>query len=274
VAVRTADLEKTNQQLALDKRGAETSSLSKSVFLANLSHELRTPLNHIIGYSEMVQEELEDAGLDDLVADVGKIRNASSQLMKWVEEIIDLSKIESGRSDLAHQLFPITDLVEEVTKRLRPEAGNTLTVELPGSLGEMNGDRERVARVLFNLLENAENGKTALKVSRKTVGEMDWLTFVVQDTGAGISPKVLENLFKGSADAADETLSSSGFGANALMLAITHRLVLAMGGNLTGESELGIGSTFTLPADMKSHLEKPHVRKASNLFIRDILNLK
>ncbi|HBP11058.1 MAG TPA: hypothetical protein DD452_03875 [Nitrospina sp.] len=90
------------------------------------------------------------------------------------------------------------------------------------------------------------------------------------------SPKVLENLFKGSADAADETLSSSGFGANALMLAITHRLVLAMGGNLTGESELGIGSTFTLrlPADMKSHLEKPHVRKASNLFIRDILNLK
>ena len=189
VAVRTADLEKTNQQLALDKRGAETSSLSKSVFLANLSHELRTPLNHIIGYSEMVQEELEDAGLDDLVADVGKIRNASSQLMKWVEEIIDLSKIESGRSDLAHQLFPITDLVEEVTKRLRPEAGNTLTVELPGSLGEMNGDRERVARVLFNLLENAENGKTALKVSRKTVGEMDWLTFVVQDTGAGITAR-------------------------------------------------------------------------------------
>ena len=187
--MRTADLEKTNQQLALDKRGAETSSLSKSVFLADLSHELRTPLNHIIGYSEMVQEELEDAGLDDLVADVGKIRNASSQLMKWVEEIIDLSKIESGRSDLAHQLFPITDLVEEVTKRLRPEAGNTLTVELPGSLGEMNGDRERVARVLFNLLENAENGKTALKVSRKTVGEMDWLTFVVQDTGAGITAR-------------------------------------------------------------------------------------
>ena len=109
--------------------------------------------------------------------------------MKWVEEIIDLSKIESGRSDLAHQVFPITDLVEEVTKRLRPEAGNTLTVELPGSLGEMNGDRERVARVLFNLLENAENGKTALKVSRKTVGEMDWLTFVVQDTGAGITAR-------------------------------------------------------------------------------------
>jgi signal transduction histidine kinase len=161
VAVRTADLEKTNQQLALDKRGAETSSLSKSVFLANLSHELRTPLNHIIGFSEMIQEELEDKGLDDLVADISKIRKASTQLMKWVEEIIDLSKIESGRSELKHQLFSVTDLVEEVTRKIRPEAekqGNTLTVELPGSPGEMNGDQERVARVLFNLLENAENG--------------------------------------------------------------------------------------------------------------------
>ena len=93
----------------------------------------------------MIQKELEDDGLDGLVGDVSKIRKASSQLMKWVEEIIDLSKIESGRSDLAYQLFPITNLVEEVTKRLRPEAGNTLTVELLGSLGEMNGDRERVS---------------------------------------------------------------------------------------------------------------------------------
>ena len=144
VAVRTKDLEKTNQQLAFDKRGAETSSLSKSVFLANLSHELRTPLNHIIGYSEMIQEELEDDGLDGLVGDVSKIRKASSQLMKWVEEIIDLSKIESGRSELEHQSFSVTDLVEEVTEKIRSEAekpGNTLTVELPGSLGEMNGDR-------------------------------------------------------------------------------------------------------------------------------------
>ena len=123
VAVRTKDLEKTNQQLAFDKRGAETFSLSKSVFLANLSHELGTPLNHIIGYSEMIQEELEDDGLDGLVGDVSKIRNkASSQLMKWVEEIIDLSKIESGRSELKHQLFSVTDLVEEVTRKIRPEA--------------------------------------------------------------------------------------------------------------------------------------------------------
>ncbi|MEE3347416.1 MAG: HAMP domain-containing sensor histidine kinase [Nitrospinota bacterium] len=205
--------------MAFDKRGAETFSLSKPVFLANLSHELRTPLNHIIGYSEMIQEELEDDGLDGLVGDVSKIRKASSQLMKWVEEIIDLSKIESGRSELEHQSFSVTDLVEEVTEKIRSEAekpGNTLTVELPGSPGEMTGDRERADRVLFNILENAcratENGKIVLKVSREAVGEMDWLTFAVQDTGVGISPKILENLFKGSAD---DTLSSSGLGATA-----------------------------------------------------------
>jgi signal transduction histidine kinase len=281
VAVRTADLEKSLQQLALDKREAETSSLSKSFFLANLSHELRTPLNHIIGYSEMIQEELEDAGLDDLVADVSKIRKASDDLVKWVEEIIDLSKIESGHSELEHQLFSVTDLVSEAAEKARSQAeksGNTLTVDLADSLGELNGDRDRVERVLFNLLQNAcrvtENGKISLKVSREAVGETDWLTFVVQDSGAGVSPKILENLFKGYTEA-DETLSS-GFGADALMLAITHRLVLVMGGNLNGESELGAGSTFTLrlPADMKSHLEKPHVVKASNLFIRDILTTR
>lgn len=279
VAVRTADLEKSHQQLALDKREAETSSLSKSVFLANLSHELRTPLNHIIGYCEMVQEELEDEGLDSLIADMGKIRNASDQLMKWVEEIIDLSKIESGRSELEHVLFSVADLVEEVLSKVRPDAekaANTLTIDLPDSLGQLNGDRGRVERVLFNLMQTAchrtVNGKIWLKASRETVGETDWLTLMVQDTGKGISPKILENLFKGYTEA-DETLSSE-FGADALMLAITHRLVLVMGGNLNGESELGAGSTFTLrlPADMKSHLDKPHVVKATNLFIRDILN--
>ena len=153
------------------------------------------------------------------------------------------------------------------------------TVDLLSSPGELKGDRERVGRIMFNLLENScratQNGKIMLKVSRETVGETDWLDFNVQDTGAGINPKILENLFSKGYNHADETLSSSGFGADALLLAITHRLVLVMGGNLSGESELGIGSTFTLrlPADMKSHLEKPHVVKASNLFIRDILNL-
>jgi signal transduction histidine kinase len=280
VAVRTADLDKSNQQLSLDKRGAETSSLSKSVFLANLSHELRTPLNHIIGYSELIQEELEEEDLGHLVADVMKIRKASNQLMNWVEEIIDLSKIESGRSELDHQLFSITDLIDNVLEKSRLQAeklGNELTVDLSDSLGELNGDRDRVERVIFNLLENSnrvtENEKILLKVSRETVGETDWVTFEIQDTGEGISPKVLESLFKGYTD---ETVSSSGFGAEALLLAITHRLVLAMGGNLNGKSELGVGSTFTLrlPADMKTHLEKPHVAKATNLFIRDILNLK
>ncbi|MBT3921265.1 MAG: hypothetical protein HOF21_01695 [Nitrospina sp.] len=281
VVVRTAELEKTLQKLTLDQREAETSSLSKSVFLANLSHELRTPLNHIIGYSEMLQEELEDEGLDNLITDAGKIREASGQLMKWVEEIIDLSKIESGHSELDYQNFALTDLINEVVNKIgsgAEELGNKIIIDLPESLGELNGDRKRVERVLINLLENAcrttQNGKVLLSGGREAVGDSDWLTFSVQDFGAGIDPKILKNLFKGYTHA-DETLSSE-FGADALMLAITHRLVLALGGNLNGESEQGVGSTFTLrlPADMKSHLEKPHVVKATNLFIRDILNVK
>lgn len=283
VAVRTADLEQSNQQLALDKRDAETSSLSKTVFLANLSHELRTPLNHIIGYSEMIQEELEDKGLEELLADAKKIRMASGKLMRWVEEIIDLSKIETGRSELHHQLFSLSDMVKEVKEKITPEveeSGNTLSVDLPESPYELMGDRERLVRVLLNLLENAchftKNGKLSLQVIREEVGETDWLTFVVQDTGKGISSEILENLFKKGYNKADETLSSSGFGAEALLLAITHRLILVVGGHLNGEYKEGFGSTYTLrlPADMKSHLEKPHVLKATNVFIRDILKLK
>jgi signal transduction histidine kinase len=279
VAVRTADLEQSHQKMALEKRGAETSSLSKSVFLANLSHELRTPLNHIIGYSEMIQEELEDEGLDHLVADIMKIRKSSGKLMKWVEEIIDLSKIESGRAELDHQLFSVADLVNELAENVKPKiesSGNALSIDLSDSSGEITGDRDRMERVLLNLLEvschSTENGEIKFGVSRQAVGETDWLAFVVQDNGAGINPKVLENLFSKGYDHTDETLSSSGFGAEALLLAITHRLVLAMGGNLSGKSENGSTFTLRLPADMKSHLEKPHVAKATNLFIRNILN--
>ncbi len=279
IAVRTVELEESNRQLALDKDEAETSSLSKSVFLANLSHELRTPLNHIMGYSEIVQEELEDEGQDSLVEDIKKIRKASNQLMKWVEEIIDLSKIESGRSELEYEEFLVKDLIDKVLERARLEVerhGNTLSVDLSNSLGELKGDRGRVERILLNLMENAsnntKNGKISLMVRRENVGETDWLSFIVKDTGAGINPKILENLFRGYTEA-DEKLSS-GFGADALMLAITHRLVLVMGGNLNGDSELGSGTTFTLrlPGNMETHLEKPHVMKAANLFIRDMLS--
>jgi len=279
IEIRTGELEESNKKLALDKREAETSSLSKSVFLANLSHELRTPLNHIIGYSEMLQEEMQDGGLEDFLPDIEKIRASSCSLIKWVEEIIDLSKIESGRSELQHQKFLVEDLVHDLSQKIQEDmnqAGNEFTIDVDA--GEINGDRERILRTLFNLVANAcnttQNGKVSLRVRQEMVEDIGWISFEIKDTGAGINPKILENLFKGYTQA-DENLSS-GFGGEALMLAICHRLSLIMGGNILAESELGAGSKFTLrlPMDMKSHLSKPHVVRATNLFIQDILKMK
>ncbi len=277
--IHTRDLEDTNKKLTLDKREAITASLSKSVFLANLSHELRTPINHIMGYSEMLQEEMQDEGLEDFLPDIEKIRASSDSLMKWVEEIIDLSKIESGRSELEHEKFKVKDLLDELSQKVQEEmdkAENSFQID--EGEGEIEGDRGRVFRVLLNLLINAcqttQKGEISLKVSRETVGDIGWISFEVKDTGVGISPKILENLFKGYTHA-DENLSS-GFGGEALILAICHRLSLVMGGNIHAESELGVGSTFSLrlPVDMKTHLSKPHVVRATNLFIQDILKMK
>lgn len=281
IEIRTEELEENNKKLALEKREAATSSLSKSVFLANLSHELRTPLNHIIGYSEMLQEELQDEGLEDFVSDVEKIRTSSCSMMKWVEEIIDLSKIESGRSELQHEEFSVEELVDELSQKVQGDmnqAENEFHIDCPEETGDINGDRERVFRALFNLVNNAchttQKGKISLRVNCEQVEDIGWISFEVKDTGAGINPKILENLFKGYTHA-DENLSS-GFGGEALMLAICHRLSLVMGGNIYAESELGVGSKFTLrlPMDMKTHLSKPHVVRATNLFIQDILKMK
>lgn len=279
IEIRTGELAEVNKKLNLEKREAEISSASKSVFLANLSHELRTPLNHIIGYSEMLEEEMQDEGLEKFLPDIEKIRTASCNLMKWVEEIIDLSKIESGRSELQHQVFSVAELMQELSLKVQEDMNRAENeLQINADAGELNGDRGRILRVLSNLLGNAchstSKGKVTLSVTREKVDEIEWVSFVVKDTGAGINPKILVNLFK-TYTHADETLSS-GFGGEALMLAICHRMSLIMGGNIYAESELGVGSVFTLrlPADMKTHLSKPHVVRATNLFIQDILKFK
>jgi signal transduction histidine kinase len=195
--------------LILDKREAITASLSNA---------LRTPINHIIGYSEMLQEKMQDGGLVDFLPDIEKIRASSDGLMKWVEKIIGLSKIESGWSELQHEKFMVKDLLEELSQKVQVEmdkAENVLHIDEDGR--EIEGDRGRVFRVLSNLLTNAcqttHKGEISLRVSRETVGDVGWISFDIKDTEAVINPKILKNLFKGYTHADD--YMSSGFGGEA-----------------------------------------------------------
>lgn len=281
ITVHAEELKKKNSELELSLREAQTASQSKSVFLANMSHELRTPLNAIIGYSEMLQDEAADEGHEGLVPDLQKIHDAGKDLLHWVDEILDLSKIESGRTELQIDSFTAKDLMEEIKTSVVPameKADNNLIIRWQDEVGLIKGDRSRIRLVLSALIDNAskatKKGNVFVEPQREIVDGIDWVNFAVTDYGAGIDSKLLQNLFKDYTQT--DSAVSSAYGGTALGLAICHRFSLIMGGNISAESELGKGSTFTLrlPVDVKAHLSKTHVIRGTNRLIIDLLNLK
>ncbi len=154
------------------KESADAASQAKSQFLANMSHELRTPLNAIIGYSEMLQEEVEDLDQKQLTPDLQKIHGAGKHLLGLINDILDLSKVEAGKMALYLEDFDIASMVTEVASTVQPlvaKNGNQLEVICPPDIGMMRADTTKVRQTLFNLLSNAskftENGVIRLEVS-------------------------------------------------------------------------------------------------------------
>lgn len=236
-------------QEALHK--AEAASRAKSTFLANMSHELRTPLNAIIGYSEMLEELASDEGLEDLLPDIQKIRSAGKHLLTLINDILDLSKIEAGKMELYLESFDLADLVGDVIATLHPLAhknSNKLEVSCCSELGVVFTDLTKVRQILFNLLSNAlkftENGTVRLSATREMGSNSDWVYLCVADTGIGMSVEQQQCLFEvfNQGDAS----TTRKYGGTGLGLAISRRFCQMMGGDITVESELGVGSTFTV----------------------------
>jgi len=160
------------EELQEANRALEMASQHKSQFLANMSHELRTPLNAIIGYSEMLQEEAEDAEDEAYLPDLQRINAAGKHLLGLINDILDLSKIEAGRMDLDLSTFEIGQMVKDVAAIVQPlveKNGNALVVSCPDDVGEMHADQTKVRQALFNLLSNAakftEGGRIELRVA-------------------------------------------------------------------------------------------------------------
>ncbi len=245
-------------ELRIAKRQAEAANRAKSEFLANMSHEIRTPMTAIIGYSQIL---LSEDGLDRAPparrnALEAILRNGE-HLLSVINDILDLSKIEAGKMEIEQiEVRPLT-ILEDVVSALRiraEEAKLTIDIVLETDIPEtIQSDPIRLRQILINLIGNAikftpENGRITILVSLlETASEKPQIRFAVRDTGIGMTPEQMGRLFRPFTQADSST--TRRFGGTGLGLTISRRLAEALGGDLTVESEVGKGTTFTLTAD-------------------------
>jgi signal transduction histidine kinase/CheY-like chemotaxis protein len=254
-------LSDVNTKLSERSRELAEASLAKSQFLANMSHELRTPLNAIIGYSEMIQEDVQDKGINDFIPALKKIREAGKHLLGIINDILDLSKIEAGNVSLHVEEFKISMMLEDLGTTVAPlveKNDNKLELYVQENIGTMRGDIKRLRQVLLNLLSNAakftENGKITIEASRENVDQSDWIIFRVADTGIGMTDEQKSKVFQAFSQA-DSSVTRK-FGGAGLGLVISKRFCQMMGGAIAFDSQLGKGSSFcvrlpAIPPDVK-----------------------
>ncbi|MCB1676588.1 MAG: HAMP domain-containing histidine kinase, partial [Halioglobus sp.] len=240
---------------------ADQANAAKSLFLANVSHELRTPLNAIIGYSEMLHDELDDRGEIDRAQfqlDLDKIIRSGQQLLNLINDILDLSKVETGKMALYCETFQPAVIIGEVCEALAPllrERGNQLQLADLDDLPPMHNDANKFRQIFTNLLSNAckftDRGDITL-AGRELPGQPGWLEFTLRDTGIGMSAEQQARVFNAFVQADSST--SANYGGTGLGLAICREFCELMGGTISVQSEPGAGSTFTveLPSDPES----------------------
>jgi signal transduction histidine kinase len=241
----------TALQLRLATVEAERAIAAKAEFVAKMSHELRTPLNAVIGYSQMLIEDAQDEGDVESIEDLGRIINAGRHLLKLVNEILDLSKIEAGKMELDLQETALADLLNEVASEAEPSAtknGSTISCKVDPDIGNPFCDGGKLRNVLAQLVDNAvkftQNGRVELVAERQPGDSADELVIYVVDTGIGISPDRISSIFEKFTVVDDS--STSKYGGTGLGLALSQKFCRLMGGDLEVESTIGRGSRFAV----------------------------
>jgi signal transduction histidine kinase len=246
-----SELEHRRQELEVLAVAAESASHAKTLFLANMSHELRTPMNAIIGYSEMLSEEVQDSEVPHLLPDLEKITIAGRHLLSLINDVLDLSKIEAGKMDLNPFPFEVRAMVQDLAATIAPLISrnrNRLTTQVDPQVGFMVADSTKVRQVLLNLLGNSskftQNGVIELHVSSEVSAGREWTVFRVKDSGIGMTEEGMARIFEAFTQA--ESSTARRYGGTGLGLAIVRSYCRIMGGKVEVESQSGKGSVFTV----------------------------
>ncbi len=251
VALRT-------RELVAARDVAIAANRHKSEFLANVTHELRTPLQAIIGYTDVVQEALEDEGLEEYAGDLERVLNRAQHLLSLINDVLDLAKIEAGRMELHLEQVNLRRLLQEAEEGIKPliqKNGNHLTVVLEQEQELLEIDPGRLLQILFNLLSNAAKFTDHGEVGLHATLSHERLELKIEDSGIGIAPEYQRAIF-------DEFRQVDGsdaryYSGTGLGLSITRRLCQLMGGDVAVASTPGQGTCFTVTIPLPIELVGP-----------------
>ena len=256
-------LEKQSKQLKEALKSAEQANQAKSDFLARMSHDIRTPMNAIMGMATIAKAHVDER--ERILDCREKINGASKLLLSLINEVLDMSKIESGRLILSEDEFNVGELLQDLVVMMQPEIRNkqqTLNIHVKNLRHEnVKGDTQRIKQVLMNILSNAikytpENGRITIEIYEKDphngIGNYQ---FVFEDNGRGMKPEFLDKIFEPFERASDDEIKRiQGTG---LGMSISHKIIQMMGGDIKVESEYGKGSRFTIDMSLVCRDQKP-----------------
>ena len=249
-------LKQHQHDLSLARDQAFAASRAKSAFLANMSHELRTPLNAIIGYADMLYEDANDNANQQQITDLEKIIASGQHLLSIIDNILDLSKIESGEISIKPTETNFEKFIRDINITMTPIAEinhNKLNLQCEETIGTIYTDVSKLRQCLLNILDNAckftQHGSVTLNVKTEKKNEQDWLRFTISDTGIGFGEEQARNIFSEFTQVDSST--TKHYAGAGLGLALSKRFCELVGGHISFESEEGKGSTFIISVPRK-----------------------